>query len=84
MARETDLELPDLKGLPRWARGESAIVFKKKKKKRESWCERAQKTKHLPSQESRVQQEEDNHPAQSQAYIPRKSRTIKGMQSDPI
>lgn len=34
MARETDLELPDLKGLPRWARGESAIVFKKKEKKR--------------------------------------------------
>lgn len=33
MARETDLELPDLKGLPRWARGESAIVFKKKEKK---------------------------------------------------
>lgn len=31
MARETDLELPDLKGLPRWARGESAIVLKKKR-----------------------------------------------------
>jgi len=26
-----------------------------KKNERESWCERAQKTKHLPSRESRVQ-----------------------------
>lgn len=34
MARETDLELPDLKGLPRWARGESAIVLKKEKRGR--------------------------------------------------
>lgn len=73
---------PRLKGLPRWARGERAIVLKKKRK-RESWCERAQKTKHLPSQESRVQQEEDNHPAQLQAFIPRK-RTIKCVQLDPI
>lgn len=74
MARETDPELPRLKELPRWARGEWAGVFKKKKKKRGSARVKELKKKQNVSHPGRAEDNafcgagEDNQLTRSQAY----------------
>ena len=58
-------------------------------KKRQSWCERARKTKRLPSPGEQgtmlcVQQQEDNHLARSQADIHYQERAEERNQRNQI
>lgn len=81
-----------MKGLPRWVRGERAIVLKKKKKKRRGRAGVKELQKQNISHPGRAEYNafcaagrgQSPHTVTSIYALPRKSRTMKSLQSDPF